>query len=244
MPRARTFLARSAVAFGAAFALVGWAPPARAADIYRCPSEDGGWHFTNVSVREGCVRIMRVPDPQPAAPAPAAPDPAAAEVERASGLMRYETVIARAGARHRVEPALIKAVIRTESNFNPNAVSRKGALGLMQLMPATATRYGVPDPFEPEANIEGGVRYLRTLIDRYGEANLDLVLAAYNAGEDAVERHGRRIPPYAETQGYVQAVKRHYETYRGQAAQAAGAVRAARAPAAPAGRGARLAALR
>ena len=106
-----------------------------------------------------------------------------------------------AAGRHGVPEQLVSAVIRVESGFNPRAVSRKGAQGLMQLMPQTASILGVRDSFDPRDNIEGGVRHLRGLIDRFGN-NLPLVLAAYNAGEGAVNTHGG-IPPYPETQAYV-----------------------------------------
>lgn len=106
--------------------------------------------------------------------------------------------------RHGVDPSLVESVIRAESAFNPTAVSRTGARGLMQLMPRTAAMLGVRDSFNPRENIEGGVRHLRYLLDRY-PGNIPLAVAAYNAGERAVDSH-RGIPPYAETQQYVQRV--------------------------------------
>lgn len=111
---------------------------------------------------------------------------------------------------HDVSPELIKAVIKVESNFNYKAVSPKGAQGLMQLMPATAKRFGVTDSFDPKDNIQGGVKYLAYLFDEFGEENLDLVLAGYNAGEQAVRKYGNQIPPYKETQQYVKKVKAHF----------------------------------
>ncbi len=109
---------------------------------------------------------------------------------------------------HGVDPGLVRAMIKAESNFNRWAVSSKGALGLMQLIPTTGARYGVRDFFDPEQNIEGGVRYIRFLLQKFN-GNLDLSLAAYNAGENLVERLGR-IPPIRETQDYVRRVRAAY----------------------------------
>ena len=117
---------------------------------------------------------------------------------------QYTTEIREISSRHGVDPTLVEAVIRAESAFNPTAVSRTGARGLMQLMPKTAVALGVRDSFNPRENIEGGVRHLRYLLDRY-PGNVALAVAAYNAGERAVDAH-RGIPPYAETQQYVQRV--------------------------------------
>jgi len=119
-----------------------------------------------------------------------------------------EKLVREAADRHRVDPALIRAVIETESNWNPRAYSHKGAGGLMQLIPTTAQRFGANDVFNPQQNIDAGVRYLKTLLERYN-GNLDLALAAYNAGEGAVDRaHG--IPAFRETRNYVQRVQDAY----------------------------------
>jgi len=119
-----------------------------------------------------------------------------------------EKLVREAAERHQVDPALVRAVIETESNWNPSAVSRRGALGLMQLIPTTAQRFGVNDVFSPKQNVEAGVSYLKALLERYN-GNLDLALAAYNAGEGAVDRaHG--VPSYRETRNYVQRVQEAY----------------------------------
>ncbi len=117
----------------------------------------------------------------------------------------FSSQILEAAKQNRIDPGLIAAVIRAESNGYPRAVSRKGARGLMQLMPATARRLGVKSAFDPRENIRAGAAYLAELAERFGETNPDLILAAYNAGEHAVEEHGG-VPPYRETRDYVRRV--------------------------------------
>ncbi len=119
----------------------------------------------------------------------------------------YDDVILEESRKHGVRPSLVKAVIQVESAFNPAARSPKGAMGLMQLMPATARSLGIDDAYDPEANIRGGVRYLKQLLARY-EDDEELALAAYNAGPSAVDRYGEAVPPYRETQDYVGKVNR------------------------------------
>lgn len=126
----------------------------------------------------------------------------------------FDQVIRQACQRHGVEFALVKAVIKAESAFDPSARSSAGARGLMQLMPDTASLHGVTDIHNPQDNIDGGVRHLRLLLDRF-RGNLTLTVAAYNAGAEAVARY-RGVPPYAETQEYVQRVLRYRESYRQQ----------------------------
>jgi soluble lytic murein transglycosylase-like protein len=121
---------------------------------------------------------------------------------------RLDRIVRDAAARHDVDPALVKAVISTESGWNPQAVSRKGAVGLMQLIPGTAQRFGVNNSFDPAQNVEGGTTYLKALLDRYN-GDLSKSLAAYNAGEHAVDMHGG-VPAYRETQQYVRKVTDAY----------------------------------
>ncbi|WP_232068699.1 transglycosylase SLT domain-containing protein [Nitrospira sp. KM1] len=122
-----------------------------------------------------------------------------------------EPLIRRHSTQQQLHPALIRAVIKAESNFDPRAVSRAGAIGLMQLMPQTAIRMDVRDLYDPEDNVAGGTRYLRQLLDRF-HGNLPLALAAYNAGESVVERY-QALPPIAETRQYVKKVLRYYRTF-------------------------------
>jgi len=130
--------------------------------------------------------------------------------------VRFDRLIAAACQRYGVEFALVKAVIKAESAFDPSALSPAGARGLMQLMPATAAQHGIDDMHDPQANIEGGVRHLRLLLNRF-RGNLHLALAAYNAGPEAVARYNG-IPPYAETQTYIQRVLQYRESYRQRSA--------------------------
>ena len=118
---------------------------------------------------------------------------------------RYDSIIDREAVNFGVRPDLVRAVVQVESGFNPRARSPKGAMGLMQLMPGTAATFGIQNPYDPAQNVRGGVAYLRSLLDRYGDETL--ALAAYNAGPNAVDRYGTAVPPYRETRDYVNKVK-------------------------------------
>ncbi len=190
-------------------------PEATAAEgIYRYVDPRGVVHFTNVNPDD---RFKKVRKPRgltwvssgkthtkSLSPGPASGPPAA--------IGTYDPLIARHSRAAGIPPALVKAVIHAESAFDRNAVSPKGAMGLMQLMPATARSLGVEEPFRAGENIAGGTRYLRTLHDRYG--SWTHTLAAYNAGPTAVDKY-RGIPPYDETRTYVKRVLSFYRRYHG-----------------------------
>ncbi len=125
----------------------------------------------------------------------------------------YGAIIEQASDRHQVDPALVKAIIMAESGFNSNAISKKGAKGLMQLMPKTAEALGVEDSFNPEENIDAGVGYFRNLLNRF-DGDIELALAAYNAGSRKVRKY-RGVPPFRATKYYIKKVLKYYQTYKG-----------------------------
>ncbi len=186
--------------------LAAWAAPGTAragAAVYRFVDAEGVLHFTDAPVdtryeRGDPVRVEGL--------AFAPPRRIKVPTER-----DYDHLILQVATQHQVEPGLVKAVIAAESNFKPHAVSRVGAQGLMQLMPATSAHLGVARPFGVVDNIDGGVRYLRAMLDRYGDVSW--ALAAYNAGPGAVDRH-RGVPPYRETRAYIKRVLEYYRRYR------------------------------
>jgi soluble lytic murein transglycosylase-like protein len=168
-------------------------------DIYKYVDAEGVIHITNVPTETNVPYILVMKEKK-------------VIIELKGAVTDYEDLIAKASERYRVDSALVKAVIKAESNFNHRAVSPVGARGLMQLMPATAATLQVQDSFHPENNIDGGVRYLRYLMNLFN-GNLPLVLAAYNAGENTVIRYNNRIPPYQETQTYVRRVLGYFDKY-------------------------------
>ncbi len=208
------------------------------AQIWMSRGSDGSLHFTNVAAqrRQNARVFISSRDSRPAAPTPAAanasvatpvmaqpPMPGASAETRARYLetardparyARFDAFIREAAALYQLPEALLRAVIRQESDFNPFSVSSSGALGLMQLLPSTAASMTVQDPFDPRQNILGGARYLRVLANTFN-GDLILTLAAYNAGSGAVIRYGT-VPPYDETQHYVRQVIRYYYQYRAQ----------------------------
>jgi soluble lytic murein transglycosylase-like protein len=186
------------------------------ADIYVFTADDGTVSLSNVPADERYAVLIAAPKPAVAAAPRLASVPVATNRKGRTTLARkagYEQVVDEVSRTYGLESALLHAVISVESSYNPKAVSPKGAAGLMQLMPQTAKRYGVADAFDPRQNLNGGARYLRDLLRLFNN-NTSLALAAYNAGEHAVMKHGNRIPPYRETQHYVPRVLDFYQRYR------------------------------
>jgi soluble lytic murein transglycosylase-like protein len=181
------------------------------ADIYKYVDPKGGLHLADRPLGPGYVLILRSPGGR------ARQDSSARLARNRS---RYGPIVDRVARQHSLDSALVHAVVQVESAYNPTAVSGKGAVGLMQLMPETARRYGVHDRRDPERNLHGGVRYLRDLILRFND--VVLALAAYNAGEGAVIRYGKRIPPFPETQQYVRKVMGAWRALRGRSSTRGG----------------------
>lgn len=172
-------------------------------DVYVYKDKQGVLTFTNVPSHAGYRRVFRDNNGQ-----------LSGAVASFNG---YDDLIRSASGRYSIDGDLIRAVIKTESDFNSAARSNKGAMGLMQLMPETARLHDVVNAYDPVDNIEGGVRHLRLLLDRY-QGNLELSLAAYNAGIKAVEKFGG-IPPFAETKEYIRRVLQNYQAYRSNGLQ-------------------------
>jgi len=195
-------LDRVRVAFLVTLVVWIWGQQTSHAEIYKYV-KNGVAYYTNSRPENKTYKTVR----SSAAPAP---HPEISEKSSRSQTLPYINVINNIANTYQMNPELVKAIIKVESNYNRRAVSPKGAEGLMQLMPATAKRFGVSDSFDAEQNITGGVKFLRYLFNAFGENNLDLVLAGYNAGEKAVRKYGNKIPPYSETRQYVEKVKALY----------------------------------
>jgi len=170
------------------------------ADIYKYVDEDGVLHLTNVPSVPNAKYVLILKEKR-------------VHFKSDIDINKYDHIIAKAAKKYKVDEALIKAIIKAESNFNHEAVSPVGAQGLMQLMPATAYALQVEDVFQPENNIEGGVRYLRYLLNTY-RGDLRLALAAYNAGETAVAKYSNNVPPFRETRNYINRVMSYYDEFR------------------------------
>lgn len=173
------------------------------ANIYAYTTSDGSLSLSNVQEDDRYAVLIAAP------PERASGQPLASMAEKAN----YEGIVDEVAQTYGLESALLHAVISVESHYRPNAVSRAGAVGLMQLMPLTARHYGVADPLDPVQNLHGGARYLSYLLKQF-DNDVSLALAAYNAGEAAVAKYGNRIPPYRETENYVPKVLGFYRKYR------------------------------
>ena len=187
-----------------AIGLTSVTPAIATAEIYRYIDPKGRIVFTDKPKHSGYIRLKKTHKGW----VPVRPYNSWRQNKR-----KFSPVIARAAEKHQLSQHLLHAIITVESAYNPQALSRAGAQGLMQLMPATATRFGVSDPYNPYQNIQGGTEYFKYLLGLF-ENDLKLALAAYNAGENAVKRYGNRIPPYRETQNYVKKVLKHYKQYK------------------------------
>jgi soluble lytic murein transglycosylase-like protein len=186
------------------------APGFARADVYSFTDANGVSHFSNVPADSRYQLLIATPTDAVAVA------PKEKSIDWLARSAQYDGVITGAAKAATIQAALVRAVIVVESGFNPRAVSKKGAVGLMQLQPATAKRYGVKNIYDPEQNVRAGAHYLSDLLTRF-DSNLELALAAYNAGEDAVERYGRHVPPYRETLAYVPSVMKVYQRLMGQA---------------------------
>lgn len=185
------------------FALV----PSAEADIYTYTDASGIVHFSNAPDNKNSKVVVAAQRDENRSELPRGQ----VQVSQA-GKNRFAPLVEAAARTYRVDAALLHAVISAESGYNPAAVSNKGAVGLMQLMPETAKRYGVRNSFDPAQNIYGGAKYLSDLLQLF-DNNLELAVAAYNAGENAVIRHGYSIPPYRETLAYVPKVLKLQKKY-------------------------------
>ncbi len=170
------------------------------ADIYKYVDDDGVLHLTNVPSIPNAKYVLILKEKR-------------ILFQSDIDVNKYDHIISKAANKFKIDPALIKAIIKAESNFNHDAVSPVGARGLMQLMPATAYALQVDNVFHPENNIEGGARYLRYLLNTY-RGNMELTLAAYNAGETAVAKYNNSVPPFRETQNYIRRVLSYYDSFK------------------------------
>jgi soluble lytic murein transglycosylase-like protein len=203
----RELMAACLLVLGCSLCQQGWG------NIYAYAAEDGTVSLTNLPTDGRFTLLVGVPEQTSPnlgrADRKGKSNPAKAD----SRLAGYRMIVDEVSRTYGMESALLHAVISVESRYNPKAVSKKGAVGLMQLMPQTAKRYWVSDAFDPRQNLDGGAQYLRDLLRMFNN-DLHLALAAYNAGEQAVMKHGNRIPPYGETQRYVPLVLDRYKRFQ------------------------------
>ena len=191
------FTARSAISFAIGVVIILFIVDVSSGDIYRYQDKNGVWHFTNIKSDKRYKLYIRTSLKEPA-----------------DYIRDYRTIINQASRRFGIESSFIKAVIKAESDFDYKAVSRKGARGLMQLMPETMDQMEVKDPFNPEENIFGGTRYLSLLLERF-DNDKKLALAAYNAGPERVEEY-QGVPPFPETKSFISKVLNYYFQYRSE----------------------------
>ena len=203
---------RIAKLVGCALAAMVAVPLCAHADIYRFVDENGTVHFSNIPSDARFKLYMATKKNEPDAVTSVVASRVVHSYPTAAR-SRFHAHIVAAARTYQLEPALLHAVISAESGYNPLARSAKGARGLMQLMPATARRYGVENPLDPQQNIYGGAAYLHDLLALFGN-DVQLALAAYNAGEGTVMEYGNRIPPYRETAQYVPKVLTYYKKYK------------------------------
>ena len=181
------------------------------ADVYKYVDKNGHTHFTDEPKHKGYKRIIRTRIRRPLITLSSKRGGARAKWSPSmkKNRKRYASMIQRAAKKYKVDADLLHAIIRAESAYNPNAVSHAGAVGMMQLMGPTAKRYGVVDRHDPMQNINGGANFISDLLKMF-KSDLRLAVAAYNAGEGAVIKYGRKVPPYSETQNYVVKVLQYY----------------------------------
>lgn len=181
-------------------------PSTGVADFFQYTDEDGVVHITNVPTSTKFKWMMKERKPSVLAPS----NPAYRKLSK----QKFDEMISSTASRYGIDPHLVKAIVKAESDYDQTAVSKKGAKGLMQLMPETASRMGVKDIHDPADNVEGGIKYLSKLLKMF-DWQVPLAVAAYNAGEGAVVKYGNRVPPYNETQTYVKRVLHYYSLYKG-----------------------------
>lgn len=196
--------------------LVSALPAMAGGGIYKYVEADGTIVYTNVAPKSGKGKPQARRIEGEFRPAPAIEQPSRITKWTTTSLAEFDAMIEEAAIRYKMPPALVRAVMHAESAFDPNALSHVGASGLMQLMPATARDMYVKDIFDPKENIEGGVRYLRVLANEF-DGDMVKMVAAYNAGPDAVKRYNGQVPPFPETQAYVRKVIALYFQYKAQA---------------------------
>lgn len=188
------------LAIAAAFASTAWA------DFFQYTDEAGVVHITNVPTSNKYKWMMEERKTAIFSPS----NPAYRKISK----QKFDEMISSTASKYGIDPHLVRAIVKAESDYDEKAVSKKGATGLMQLMPATATRMGVKNIHDPEDNVDGGIRYLSKLLKMF-DWQVPLAVAAYNAGENAVVKYGNKVPPYNETQTYVKRVLHYYSVYKG-----------------------------